>query len=314
MTLPLIPTGFDSGNGVVKLSIFYEDSEKGYVSKIPNWNIRIMPKGALTKHNVHAKAIAFSLEYNGKIRYYGQDTLSVAGYQEIDDDKYKPDYIKQMFQACLLRWLTQHNIDHDWLKDKRLNIVSGMPPERYQDRMVRNKAFKAFSEAFNDKKPQYIKLLNSSSIVYFTAFQAITPETLSWRSVNTLKSGYTLLADLGFGTSDLCLFHSEQELPLSTKSINNGLLHSHNETNPTNPWLSELNTLRRVNKPEGYANITKAKIRTVARQLELTQLVVFGGGVKLLDKLTVADLKTYANNLWIGDEFTNVRNFMRLAK
>lgn len=131
-----------------------------------------------------------------------------------------------------------------------------------------------------------------------------------------MKSGYTLLVDLGFGTSDLCLLHSSKELPISTVSLNNGLLHSHNEANPVKPWLAELDTMR-GDKPANYANITKAKIRQVARQISLAQLVVFGGGVQLLDPQTLKDLRGYAEIVSLGrgyDEFSNARWFEALAK
>jgi len=302
----------------------YEDSEDGYASKIPNWSVLKIPKGPLTKNNVHAKASFYSLEYNKEIRYYGQDTLSLGGYQEIDTDKYKEHYIRAMFQASLLRWLDQHKVSPKWLEDKRLNIVTGMPPERYQDRPTQTKAFRAFSSVFNQKRPQHIQMSDQNDIAYHTAFEKNTglrEEAQTWHQVHKLKNGYTLIVDLGYGTSDLCLVHFDDTKPdnkkitfTDTKSLNNGLLHSHYETNPVNPWIAELNTLRRVSKSKSYANITKAKIRSVARQIDLIQLVVFGGGIELLDKDSLADMKTYAPDWWAGDEFTNVRNFMRLAK
>jgi hypothetical protein len=311
MTLKLIPCGLDFGNGHIKISL----QEK--VSKIPNWVTSQEPKGALNKKTmIAAKPMAFALEINGQSKWFGQDTLSLGGEQEIDEDKYKPAYIKMMFKAVLFRWLDQHRIEPEWLEDKRLSIICGMPPEQYQDRAIRGKAEKVYGNLFEQNKPDYIKIPDEIAIPFFTSFKSLRPETLAWRAVYRLKPGYTLLVDLGYGTSDFCLLHSSKEMPLKTISLPNGLLHVHNENNPTSPWLSELETMR-GDKPDNYANITKSKIRQIARQVNLAQLVVFGGGVQLLDTETIKDIKGYAENVSLGrgyDEFSNARWFEKLAK
>ncbi len=304
----LISCGLDIGNGFLKICL------NGKVSKIPNWSILNRPKGQLTKTNTEAKPVAFSLEINGELCWFGQDTLSQAGYQEIDSDKYKPKYIQTLFKAVLYRWIIQHHIEPEWLADKRLNIICGMPPEQYQDKLAQNKALKAYQDVFNPSKTDYIKIPSQPAIPFFTKFGGLTPETIAWRSVNTLKTGYTLVVDLGYGTSDICLFSSHHTLPVSTISLNNGLLHSHNKTNPTMPWLAELDTMRKVANSELYSNEAKRKIRHVARQLSLAQLVIFGGGIRLFSPEDLKDLKSYATNYWQGDEFTNVRIFEKLGE
>lgn len=309
--LELTPAGFDMGNGWPKLAAYNQ------ASKIPNWNTADKPKGMLnTKTMLAAKPVAFPLEIDGLARWFGQDTLSLPGYQEIDSDKLKPNYIRMMFKATLYRWFTQHHVETEWLTSRRLNVVCGMPPELYQDRQARSKAEKVYQFAFNEKKPQYIKVPSKPAIAFFTAFGGIKPETLAWRAVNKMKNGYTLLVDLGFGTSDLVLLHSNKEMPINTKSLNNGLLHSHNETNPISPWLAELDTMRGI-IPANYANITKSKIRQVARQIPLAQLVIFGGGIRLFGKDALRDMQGYADTVSCGkgyDEFSNARWFEVLAK
>ncbi len=316
MTLKQVALGLDLGNGWPKIVL---DNK---ASKIPNWSVSNEPKGQLNaKTMIAAKPMAFSLEIDGNVRWFGQDTLSLPGYQEIDSDKLKPEYIRMMFKATLYRWLSQHKIAPEWLADKRLNVVCGMPPELYQDRLDRNKAEKVYRYVFDEKRPQYIKLPNKPAIAYFTAFGSgkqagLRPETLVWRAVHKQQPGFTLLVDLGYGTSDLCLLHKDKELPIKTVSLNNGLLHSHNEINPINPWISELGTMR-GDRPTHYANVTKSKIRQVARQINLAQLVIFGGGVHLLDAETLRDLKGYADVASLGrgyDEFSNARWFEALAK
>jgi len=311
MTLELTPCGTDFGNGWIKVCL------NGKASKIPNWSISSEPKGRLNeKTMLTVKPVAFPLEISGNTQWFGQDTLSIAGHQEIDQDKLKPDYIRMMFKASLLRWLDQHRVNPEWLSDKRLNVVCGMPPELYQDRMARSRAEKVYRFIFNQNKPDYIKQPNKPGMTYFTAFGGLKPETLVWRGVNKPRNGFTLLVDLGYGTSDLVLLHSGQEMPIATTTLNNGLLHSHHETNPVRPWEAELSVMR-GDKPANYANVTKAKIRQVARQISLVQLVVFGGGVQLLDAETIKDLKGYAENVTLGrgyDEFSNARWFEALAK
>jgi len=311
MTLKQVACGLDLGNGWPKIVL---DNK---ASKIPNWSTGNEPKGQLNaKTMIAAKPIAFPLEIDNVVRWFGQDTLSLPGYQEIDQDKLKPDYIRMMFKAVLYRWLDQHRINSEWLADKRLNVVCGMPPELYQDRQARNKAERVYRHVFDEKRPQYIKVPDKPTIAYFSAFSGLKPETLVWRAVNKQKLGFTLLVDLGYGTSDFCLLDKDTELPIKTVSLNNGLLHSHNENNPITPWLAELETMR-GNEPANYANITKSKIRQVARQIKLAQLVVFGGGVHLLDSETLKDLKSYASMVSLGrgyDEFSNARWFEALAK
>jgi hypothetical protein len=309
--IELISAGLDLGNGWPKLVV------NNKASKIPNWSIENAPKGALnSKTMLTAKPMAFPLEIGGQVRWFGQDTLSLSGHQEIDQDKLKPEYIRTMFKAVLWRWLNQHRVEPEWLSGKRLNIVCGMPPELYQDRQARSKAEKVYRHVFNQNKPDYIKKPTEPAIAFFTAFGSLKPETLVWAAVNHLKPGYTLLIDLGYGTSDLCLLKKGYNGPVSTVTLNNGLLHSHHETNPIRPWEAELNVMRGI-LPINYANITKAKIRQVARQINLAQLVVFGGGARLLDTETVKDLRSYARVVSIGkgyDEFSNARWFEAIAK
>lgn len=313
MTNKLIPCGLDAGNGWFKICL------DGKCSKIPNWHTDQQPKGALTKRNVVSKPMAFPLEIAGKSLWFGQDTLGRQGIQQVDEDKLKPQYIKMLFKAVLWRWLSQHNIDPDWLTGKRLNVICGMPPEKYQDRQAQNRAFRAYNAAFKANKPDYIKIPDLAAIPFFTRLAGIKPETLSWRAANKLEEGYTLIADLGYGTSDLVIFHSEHDLPVSTVSHDNGLLHSHYQTNPAQPERVELDTMRKSNNHlEFYSNKTKRIIQETTRRLNkmnvnLAQLAVFGGGIKLFDSDDIKDLKTYASKYWQGDEFTNVRMFERLA-
>jgi hypothetical protein len=322
--LELIPTGLDLGNGydkvVIKIGEVQDEEGVTHItraSKIPNWSTEDEPKGKLNeKTMLTAKPVAFPLEISGQVRWFGQDTLSLSGYQEIDQDKLKPDYIRMMFKAVLFRWLNQHRIETKWLSDKRLNVVCGMPPELYQDRQYRSKAEKVYEFVFDQNKRDYIKQPDKPGIPFFTAFGGLKPETLVWATVNGLKTGYTLLVDLGYGTSDLCLLKKGHSGPVSTVTLNNGLLHSHHETNPVRPWEAELNVMR-GNLPANYANITKAKIRQVARQINLTQLVIFGGGIHLLDKTTLKDIQTYAQIVSLGkgnDEFSNARWFERISR
>jgi hypothetical protein len=289
MTLKLIPAGLDLGNGWIKIVI------DGKASKIPNWSTEKEPKGALNeKTMLTAKPMAFLLEINGQSRWFGQDTLSLSGSYEMDQDKLKPDYIRMMFKAVLFRWFDQHRVEPEWLSDKRLNIICGMPPELYQDRQDRNKAEKVYKPVFSQNKSDYIKQQsNKPAIPFFTTFGGLKPETLAWATVNSLKPGYTLLVDLGYGTSDLCLLKKGYNGPVSTVTLNNGLLHSHHESNPERPWEAE------------------------ARQINLIQLVVFGGGVQLLDKDTLSDMQKYATTVSCGkgyDEFSNARWFEVISK
>ncbi|MHA2219747.1 MAG: ParM/StbA family protein, partial [Candidatus Hodarchaeales archaeon] len=268
--LQITPAGLDFGNGWIKISL---DNK---ASKIPNWVTENEPKGLLNSATLlRGKAMGFPLEIKGDIRWFGQDTLSLSGSYEIDQDKLKPDYIRMMLKAVLWRWLDQHKINPEWLVNKRLSVVCGMPPELYESRAARNKAEKAYKFIFNQNKADYINIPNKSAIPFYTSFGGLKPETLSWAIVNKLKPGYTLLVDLGYGTSDLVLLKKGHNGPVRTNSINNGLLHTHDESNPISPWLAELSAMR-GNHPSNYANQTKIKIRKVARQLSLAQLVVFG--------------------------------------
>ncbi len=307
MTLEQTPCGLDFGNGWIKIAL------DGKASKVPNWFIESEPKGQLTKNMITSVPKAFPLMTPNGLRYFGQDTLSQSGHQKIDADKYRLDYINLLFRAVLWHWVNQHRVNPEWLSDKRLNIVCGMPPEQYQDRSDQSKALKAYKPTFNEQRPQYIKIPDKPSVPFFTSFEGLSPETIGWRSTNTVDLGWTLICDLGFGTSDIVLFTSEKELPFDTKSLPNGLMHSHDKTNSTMPWLPELDTMRKTSNPDLYVSVTKGKIAKVARQINLARLVVFGGGIRLFSKDDIASLKTYATHYTQGDEFTNVRIFEKLA-
>jgi hypothetical protein len=143
-----------------------------------------------------------------------------------------------------------------------------MPPELHENKVARNKVEKVYKFIFNQNKPDYINSPDKPAIPFYTAFRGLKPETLSWEIANRLENGYTLLVDLGYGTSDLILLKKGHNGPVRTNSINNGLLHTHDESNPISPWLAELSAMR-GNHPSNYANQTKIKIRKVARQLSL---------------------------------------------
>jgi hypothetical protein len=322
--LELTACGFDLGNGAPKTSM---DNK---ASKIPNWHIGTEPKGALnSKTLLTAKPMAFPLEIDNNIHWFGQDTLSLAGHQEIDNDKLKPNYIKMMFKAVTWRWLDQHRVSSEWIADKRLSVVCGMPPELYLDRKARAEAEKVYRHVFNQNKPDYINVPGKPAIPFYTTFGGLKPETLSWRAVNKLKPGFTLLVDLGYGTSDFCMLHSDSELPVKITTLNNGLFHSHHEANAIEPWLSELDTMRGnlPNNPhhpiKRYSNTAKSKILQVvrplaSRKIALAQLVVFGGGVQLLDDITVKDLRSYADTVTLDkkryNEFSNARWFEAIGR
>jgi hypothetical protein len=119
--LPITPVGLDFGNGWIKISL---DNK---ASKIPNWVTENEPKGLLNSANLlRGKPMAFPLEIKGEKRWFGQDTLSLPGHQELDQDKLKPDYIRMMLKAVLWRWLDQHKINPEWLANKRLQVVCGI--------------------------------------------------------------------------------------------------------------------------------------------------------------------------------------------
>ncbi len=313
MTLKMIATGYDHGNGGGKVAI------NGMVGQTINGYSDTMPQGEVSsKTLLTGKPLAFGLEIDDKILYFGQDILSGQVYKLPDRRKYKPEYLMTIFKATLYAWLQQPKTDAAILESHRLKIIAGIPPEMYQDRAYRTMAEKAYRSIFGHNKPSYIKPVGEPAIPFFTSWGGLKPETLSVLSLRKLQPGYTLFIDIGYGTLDYAYWHYLQGKPKGVKSIKNGLLHAYGEMNTTNPHLAELEVIRKDNRPDMYLNKIELKIFEVLRGLQNfndpISLCIFGGGAKLLSKGTIKDFENEVDNLWIGDEYTTARAFEKIGK
>ncbi len=313
MTLKMIATGYDHGNGGGKICI------DGMVGQTINGYSDTMPRGEVSsKTLLTGKPLAFGLEIDGKNLYFGQDILSGQMYKLRDRRKYKPDYLMIIFKATLYAWLQQPKTDAAILENCRLKIIAGIPPEMYQDRSYRSMAEKAYEAVFDHNKPSYIKPLNQPAIPFFTSWGGLKPETLSVLSLRKLQPGYTLFYDIGYGTLDTAYWHYGQDKPKQVKSIKNGLLHAYGEMNTTNSYMAELEVIRKDNRPDMYLNKIEGKIGEVLRLLqnfnEPISLCIFGGGARLLSKETIKDFENEVDSLWIGDEYTTARAFEKIGK
>jgi len=310
MTLKIIPTGLDFGNGFIKICI------GDLVSKIPSCYSLSQPRGQLTDDLITRKPISFSLLVDNRQLYFGQDVLSEQVKREIDMLKHKPEHIRILFKAVLYQWIKEHN-GLETIKDKRLRLVCGMPPELYQDRQKRLQVEKVYKGVFEQNKPDYIKYAKDiDAVPFFTSFGSLKPETLSYYVSAKVQLGYTLICDIGYETIDLCLFYHTSDKPISTVSQNNGLLYAYERSNVAEPNIAELNVLRKTNLPELYLNSIKIKIvgmlRKLQNQRQPINLVIIGGGAKLFNDEARRDFKSLVDNVTFGDEFSNVRYFERI--
>ncbi len=315
MTLELKSCGFDLGNGAAKISL----DEK--VASVISGYAKEMPLGELNnKSMLLSSPKAFGLEIDNENLYFGRDILSGQMVKYIDKRKYtKPQYLMLLFKAALYQWSKQPTTDINLLQENRLNIVAGIPPAAYQDRSYRLMVEKAYKGIFDHNKPNYIKPVGRPAIPFFTSFGGVKPETLSlYLALRKLKTGYTIVIDMGYGTFDYALFNSEKIDPEATKTVKNGLLHAYGEMNPTNSYSSELDTLRGIAIPAMYLNKIELKIFEVLRVVQNfnqpIHLDLIGGGVKLLSADTIKDFKSEVASLWLGDSYTNARCFEKLGE
>ncbi len=312
MTLKNESAGWDCGNGMAKFCL------NGMVAKIPSGYSKVFPAGRLNEKTLlTGKPIAFGLEIGNKNLFFGQDILSGYVHKLIDKLKYDPEYLMPIFKASLYNWLNQPYTDSEFLQGKRLKITVGIPPKMYEDRAYRAMAEKAYEAIFDHSKTNYIKPAGQKAIPFFTSFGGVKPEALSYFALHKMKPGYTLIYDLGYGTSDVCLLHSDRpDLP-DSKSLLNGLFHAYNEMN-IKPHLAELAVLRKQANPDEYLHETGLKLQGVLRALQNysddIHLVMFGGGIKLLPEKTKKYFKSEVTSLWLGDEYTNARAFEKIGR
>lgn len=302
----LIPCGFDPGNGFAKICLF------GKVAKIPANFAYEEPQGQLSgKTLARTKAKAFSLIKKDQILWFGLDSLDNGTGKEIDQGKYNPDYLRDLFAASLVQWFKQHRESVTILEGHKLNIVASMPPELYQDRTRRNRAERVYREAFKHRIDWQVKNSLVDTFQLFTQFYQVVPETLTYMAVNQAKTDYTAVFDLGYGTLDIAIFKAGQQVPLLTKSLNNGLLHTFSSLDTLNVYQAELTILRSkdYNLLDGYFAEIKTIVQTITRKLppDNTTVVGIGGGINLMSKRTRASFDRSFDNLTLKDEYVNVR-------
>lgn len=308
----LIPVGFDPGNGFAKIALL------GKVAKLPANFSYTQPDGELSaKTLARIKPKAFSIIADGRELWFGLDSLSNGNGRAIDQAKYHADYLRPLFAASLVQWFKQHRQSPDMLDGKRLNVVASMPPELYQDKATRTKTERAYAETFNHRIDWQVKNSQVDTFQLFTQFQQVTPETLTYMSVNLAKAGYTVVFDLGYGTLDIAIFAAGSDVPVMTKSLNKGLLHAFSSINALAVNQVELDILRSksYDRLNDYFNEVRTIVQTVTRKLpEPLKLVGIGGGVNLMSKAARDSFNLAFSGLIFKDEFTNARASERVAR
>jgi hypothetical protein len=305
------PVGFDLGNGTTAISIH------GKVSKVPSGYAEIEPQGPIGKNNTHIKPKAFSILSADKLLWFDQDVLSVRLNRELDHGKYNVDYIRAMFSGVMAKAAIQHKLNTDAIGP--MNVVCSMPPESWQNASHRKVAEAAYRKVFNARLPWFIRGEKFDTFRINTQFGGIVPEAMSYGKAFGLKPDFTIISDIGSGTVDYVVFRTDPENPLIVKSINDGLLHAYDEIGGVNNRDIELGLIRGNNRDSlsSYFSDIKHQLTKICRKLDTgskrINLVLIGGGCKLMTPDVKSSFRQSFGNILIKDEFVNVRANARLA-
>lgn len=312
MDREIIPVGLDFGNGFIKIC------SGGKTSKIPAVYSLDEPEGAVSaKTGLTLNAKTFHLSINDNVLWFGEDVLGSAPIREIDAHKYQKLHIRMLFAAAMANHVTRHKIDVS--STLKLRIVASMPPGRYQDAPARKEAEKIYRSAFNsNRKPWYIKSSLCDTFRIATEFGGLTAEASSYVRANQLKTGLTVIADIGYGTVDFVLMRNGATDPLLVKSFNTGLVHRFQTINEIDHNQAELALLRKsqdVSALVAHFNDVKNKLALILRHVGSgsVNIVVIGGGVKLMSKSVKASFKTLSPSIVFKDEYTNAVSNAALA-
>lgn len=195
--------GFNPGNGWTKLSIWHEGKVKNY--KQPSVYSTVKPEAELLQNGKTRKLQAHSLVFGqeNKELWFGQDALGAKPIRYIDSLRYDPNHLSILFKSALVGWGHKHKVDINSLG--KLTIVACIPN---YDRDV-TKAERSFRAAFNvGSRANYIRTPKDTYRIT-THFEALIPECYGYIMANNGLKGYTILADLGYGTVIFALLNNQ---------------------------------------------------------------------------------------------------------
>ena len=303
----ITPVGLDFGNGFVKLSI----NDK--TSKIPAVYAETKPTGQLSaKTGKPMKAKTFSLTFGDNDLWFGQDVLGSEFGQSIrfiDANKYHNDgHIRVLFMAALANHVKQHKIDPtSWGK---LAIAASMPPSAYADPKTYKVAEKAYKATLNGRsKPWYVRSSIADTFRISTMFAGLHQEAATLAKTMQFRKP-TMIADLGYGTLDLVVVQPNSAQPLFAKSFNVGLVHAFESINDIQQDLAELNVLTDKSARTalaGHFNAIQKKVSIALRHVAGADLILIGGGTKLMTPNIASGFKAMASSVRILDEFSNAK-------
>lgn len=306
--------GFNPGNGWTKLSVWHEEKVKNY--KQPSVYSPVEPEAELLPNGKTRKLQAHSLVFGqeGKELWFGQDTLGGKTIRYIDGLRYDPDHLSILFKSALVGWANKHKVDINTLG--KLNIVACIP-NFDQDKV---KAERVFRTAFNvGSKANYIRTPKDTYRIT-THFETLIPECYGYAMANNGLKGYTILADLGYGTIIFSLL--QNQTPISISSFNAGLLHMLQD-NAYKADAYELSILRNKGNLDNldlipYCNELLNRIAGYTRKLEYyggcNNLILMGGTTNQLPNEIKNQLKYLARNVKLLDEYTNSEACLTICK
>jgi len=297
--------GLDFGNGFVKLAI------NGKASKIPAAYSVSMPTSLLSPTTGKPmKPKTFSLSYGEKTYWFGEAALRTGdSIREIDAHKFNDaEHIQIIFAAALANHVKAHKIDPEaW---GRLSIATSLPPSAYADMPTRAKAIKAYEAAFAKRSaPWYVRSSIVDTFRISTEFAGMYQEAATLAQTMKLNR-LTLFGDLGYGTLDLVLVDPRRIEPVFAKSFNVGLAHAFEKLNPINTDRAEYDLLTdaaaRSNLAAHFSTI-KGKLSLALRHAPGADLVLIGGGTKLMPPSVLSGFKAMAPTVRVMDEYSNAR-------
>ncbi len=311
--MKLTPVGLDFGNSSIKIGI----DEK--FAKIPSRYAFEAPPGAISaKTGQELKPVAFSLVFDSRSLWFGQDVLGSGSIQKIGMAKYDPEHISILFRAALYQWSRAHKIDLAALG--KLNVVCSMPPGLYQKPALNKIGLTAFRKAFN-RGQSHAKIRDGqASVQIVSQFGGLIREAVAWGQAVPRQGEMVLTADLGGGTNDYVLFNSSPE-PLATFTDNAGLIHAFSAMDPIAPGQAELKVLRSksVGPPHQlitYFNEVERRIQLITLRLPrpVDRLYIIGGGAALMTPKIKATFTPLAGKVIFKDEFANAEANWRYAR
>jgi hypothetical protein len=227
----------------------------------------------------------------------------------LDESKYVASTIKQLFQAVLYHWSDIHKQDLSQLG--KLNVVTSMPPGQYQKPGVKKQAEDVYRSVFKSGQSHMkIRPAPGEAHQIVTQFGGLVREATLFGQDIPSGNELVLVVDLGGGTTDFVLFNGSN-VPIDSRTVNNGLFHTYQKIDYINPQRVELRIMSNKkyfpNQLLAYYNTIQMMIQAVIRPFPKPpdKIYIIGGGANLMPAPIKNSFKKLAKKVVVKDQYIN---------